>query len=108
MNRIRSRAAGRDDWPGFRAAGAVALFVLFAGGAAGTVLGGRLAGRWGRVPAMRVAYAAAVPAVAGVVLASGPLVGAGAEATTLRTALACLVAFPVLAWLLARTLREPV
>ncbi|MEU6724262.1 MFS transporter [Nonomuraea wenchangensis] len=141
------------------AAGAVALFVLFAGGAAGTVLGGRLAARWGRVRTMRLAYAAAVPAVAGVVLAPGPaayvfvaassialyvpfslhvtlgqdllpnrvgtaggvtlglavsvggltspLVGAVAEASSLRVALACLVVFPVLAWLLARTLREP-
>ena len=141
------------------AAGAVALFVLFAGGAAGTVLGGRLAGRWGRVRTMRLAYAAAVPAVAGVVLAPGPaayvfvaassialyvpfslhvtlgqdllpnrvgtaggvtlglavsvggltspLVGAVAEASSLRVALACLVVFPVLAWLLARTLEEP-
>ncbi|MFC4007548.1 MFS transporter [Nonomuraea purpurea] len=177
---------GRDDWPSFArltlvivfrsvvyvglstfvalymgggAAGAVALFVLFAGGAAGTVLGGRLATRWGRVRTMRLAYAAAVLAVAGVVLAPGatayvfvaassmalyvpfslhvtlgqdflptrvgtasgvtlglavsvggltsPLVGAVAEATTLRAALACLVVFPVLAWLLARTLKEP-
>ena len=141
------------------AAGAVALVVLFAGGAAGTVLGGRLAARWGRVRTMRLAYAAAVPAVAGVVLAPGPaayvfvaassialyvpfslhvtlgqdllpnrvgtaggvtlglavsvggltspLVGAVAEASSLRVALACLVVFPVLAWLLARTLEEP-
>lgn len=51
----------------------MALFVLFAGGAAGTVLGGRLAARSGRVRAMREAYAASVPAVAGVVLAPGPL-----------------------------------
>lgn len=91
---------GRDDWPSFTrltlvivlrsvvyvglsafvalyagggAAGAVALFVLFAGGAVGTVLGGRLAARSGRVRAMRAAYAASVPAVAGVVLAPGPL-----------------------------------
>ncbi|MER7367569.1 MFS transporter [Nonomuraea wenchangensis] len=141
------------------AAGAVALFVLFAGGAVGTVLGGRLAARWGRVRTLRLAYAAAVPAVAGVVLAPGPaayvfvaassialyvpfslhvtlgqdllpnrvgtaggvtlglavsvggltspLVGAVAEASSLRVALACLVVFPVLAWLLARTLEEP-
>ncbi|MEU6710871.1 MFS transporter [Nonomuraea sp. NPDC046802] len=179
-------APGRDDWPSFArltlvivfrsvvyvglstfvalymgggAAGAVALFVLFAGGAAGTVLGGRLATRWGRVRTMRLAYAASVLAVAGVVLAPGatayvfvaassmalyvpfslhvtlgqdflptrvgtasgvtlglavsvggltsPLVGAVAEAATLRAALACLVVFPVLAWLLARTLKEP-
>lgn len=178
--------SGRDDWPSFvrlslvivfrsvvyvglstfvalylggGAAGAVALFVLFAGGAVGTVLGGRLAARWGRVRTMRLAYAAAVPAVAGVVLAPGfgaygfiaaasitlyapfslhvtlgqdflprrvgtaggvtlglavsvgglasPLVGAVAEAVSLRAALACLVPFPVLAWLLARTLTEP-
>lgn len=95
-----SGADARDDWPSFvrltlvivlrsvvyvglsafvalyaggGAAGAVALFVLFSGGAVGTVLGGRLAARWGRVRAMRVAYAASVPAVAGVVLAPGPL-----------------------------------
>ncbi|MGI5292373.1 MFS transporter [Nonomuraea polychroma] len=177
---------GRDDWPSFTrltlvivfrsvvcvglsafvalymgggASGAVALFVLFAGGAVGTVVGGRLAARWGRVRTMRLAYAAAVPAVAGVVLAPGPaayvfiaassialyapfslhvtlgqdflprrvgtasgvtlglavsvgglaspLVGAVAEAATLRTALACLIVFPLLAWLLARTLKEP-
>jgi FSR family fosmidomycin resistance protein-like MFS transporter len=125
----------------------------------GTVLGGRLAARWGRVRTMRLAYAAAVPAVAGVVLAPGigayvfiaaasitlyapfslhvtlgqdflprrvgtaggvtlglavsvgglasPLVGMVAEAVSLRVALACLVPFPVLAWLLARTLTEP-
>ncbi|MDX3107953.1 MFS transporter, partial [Nonomuraea angiospora] len=124
------------------------------------VLGGRLAARWGRMRTMRLAYALAVPAVAGVVLAPGPvayvfvaassialyapfslhvtlgqdflptrvgtaggvtlglavsvgglaspLVGALAEATTLRTALACLIVFPALAWLLARTLKEPV
>ncbi|MET7326900.1 MFS transporter [Nonomuraea sp. NPDC005650] len=185
--RAAEPVSGRDDWPSFvrltlvivfrsvvyvglsafvalymggGAAGAVALFVLFAGGAVGTVLGGRLAARWGRMRTMRLAYALAVPAVAGVVLAPGPvayvfvaassialyapfslhvtlgqdflptrvgtaggvtlglavsvgglaspLVGAVAEATTLRTALACLIVFPVLAWLLARTLKEPV
>ncbi|MEU4224484.1 MFS transporter [Nonomuraea sp. NPDC026600] len=184
--RAGARSAGRDDWASFvrltlvivfrsiayvglsafvalymggGAAGAVALFVLFAGGAVGTVLGGRLAGRWGRVRTMRVAYAAAVPAVAGVVLAPGlsayvfiaaasitlyapfslhvtlgqdflpnrlgtasgvtlglavsaggltsPLVGAVAEAFSLRVALACLIVFPALSWLLARTLKDP-
>jgi len=38
---------------------------------------------------------------------AGPLVGALAEASSLRVALGCLVVFPVLAWLTARTLREP-
>lgn len=184
--RASARSAGRDDWPSFvrltlvivfrsiayvglsafvalymggGAAGAVALFVLFAGGAVGTLLGGRMAGRWGRVRTMCLAYAAAVPAIAGVVLAPGPsayvfiaassitlyapfslhvtlgqdflpnrlgtasgvtlglavsaggltspLVGAVAEATSLRVALAGLIAFPALAWLLARTLKDP-
>ncbi|MEO3804038.1 MFS transporter [Nonomuraea sp. B1E8] len=184
--RAAAPVSRRDDWPSFArltlvivfrsvvyvglsafvalymgggAAGAVALFVLFAGGAVGTVLGGRLAARWGRVRTMGLAYLLAVPAVAGVVLVPGPvayafvaassialyapfslhvtlgqdflpsrvgtasgvtlglavsvgglaspLVGAVAEAATLRVALACLIVFPVLAWLLARTLKEP-
>ncbi|MFC7587434.1 hypothetical protein ACFQYP_29805 [Nonomuraea antimicrobica] len=98
-SRAAAPVAGSDDWPAFTrlsmvivfrsvvyvglsafvalfmgggAAGAVALFVLFAGGAVGTVLGGRLAARWGRVRTMRLAYALAVPAVAGVVLVPGP------------------------------------
>ncbi|MEU5883860.1 MFS transporter [Spirillospora sp. NPDC047279] len=53
-------------------AGGAALFLLFAGGAAGTVLGGRLAARWGRIRTIRRAYAVAVPAVAGVALVPGP------------------------------------
>lgn len=53
-------------------AGGVALFVLFAGGAVGTVLGGRLARRWGRIRTMRRAYGVAVPALAGVALVPGP------------------------------------
>ncbi|WP_327093217.1 MFS transporter [Nonomuraea sp. NBC_01738] len=55
-------------------AGAAGLFVLFAGGAAGTLLGGAAASRWGRLRTLRVAYAAAVPAVAGAVLAPAPVV----------------------------------
>ncbi|MEV7521367.1 MFS transporter [Streptomyces sp. NPDC091371] len=139
--------------------GSVALFALFAGSAAGTLLGGRLAGRWGRVTAVRRAYAAAVPAVAGLLFlplplapgcaalaaaalyvpfslqvtlgqdylptrmgtASGvtlgltvsagglasPLIGAFADAASLRAALLPLAALPVLAWALARRLPEP-
>lgn len=184
--RAAAPVSGRDDWPSFvrltlvivfrsvvyvglsafvalfmggGAAGAVALFVLFGGGAVGTVLGGRLAARRGRMPTMRLAYALAVPAVAGVVFVPGPaaylfiaassiclyapfslhvtlgqdflptrvgtasgvtlglavsvgglaspLVGAVAQAASLKAALACLIVFPVLAWLLARTLKEP-
>ncbi|MGP4020672.1 MFS transporter [Saccharopolyspora sp. 5N708] len=144
---------------GGETAGAAALFVLFAGGAAGTLLGGRLASTWGRIRTLRFAYAASVPAVVGVVYAPGPtvyvfvaltavllyipfslhvtlgqdylpnrigtasgvtlglavsvggvaapLLGAVAEATSLRTALTILLVFPVLSWLLARTLSEP-
>lgn len=53
--------------------GSIALFVLFAGGAVGTVLGGRMATRLGRIRTVRLAYAATVPAVAGVVLVPGPM-----------------------------------
>ncbi len=52
-------------------AGEVALVVLFGVGALGTLLGGVLAGRWGRVKTVRVAYAAALPAVAGIALVPG-------------------------------------
>jgi FSR family fosmidomycin resistance protein-like MFS transporter len=139
--------------------GEAALFVLYAGGAVGTVLGGRLAKRFGRVRTMRGAYATAVVAVVGVVLVPGPALygviavaaislyvpfslhitlgqdflptrvgtasgvtlglavsvggalapalGALADATSLRTMLATLIAFPALAWLLTQRLREP-
>ncbi|TYC66612.1 MFS transporter [Streptomyces sp. CB01881] len=54
------------------AAGTVALFVLYLGGAAGSVLGGALAGRWGRVTVSRWSYLVTVGAVAGLVLVPGP------------------------------------
>lgn len=140
-------------------AGAVALSALFAGSAGGTLLGGRLASRWGRVTTVRRAYAAAAPAVAGILFlplplaygcaalaaaalyvpfslqvtlgqdylptrmgtASGvtlgltvsvgglasPLIGAAADAASLRTALLPLAVLPLLAWALARRLPEP-
>jgi FSR family fosmidomycin resistance protein-like MFS transporter len=53
-------------------AGTAALSVLYLGGAVGTVAGGRLATRFGRLPVMRWSYALAVAAVAGVVLVPGP------------------------------------
>jgi MFS transporter, FSR family, fosmidomycin resistance protein len=56
------------------AAGTAALTVLFLGGAAGTVLGSSLAGRWDRVAVVRAAYLLSVGAVAGVVLVPGPAV----------------------------------
>ncbi|MGH3862851.1 MFS transporter [Actinokineospora sp.] len=52
----------------------VAIACLFAGGAVGTLLGGRVARRWGRVRAVRMAYAAASLAVPGVVLMPGQAV----------------------------------
>ena len=52
--------------------GGVALFVLFAAGAFGTLLGGRFATRYGRVRTLRTSYAVAAPALAGLVLAPGP------------------------------------
>ncbi|MEW1747775.1 MFS transporter [Streptomyces angustmyceticus] len=140
-------------------AGTAALFVLYLGGALGTVAGGRLATRYGRVAVVRRAYALTVPAVAGLVLVpgpllylftaltsaglyvpfslhvtlgqdylprrvgtaggvtlgltvsigglAGPLIGAAADATSLQTALAPLIALPAVGWLLLRTLHEP-
>ncbi|MBY8840725.1 MFS transporter [Streptomyces sp. SP2-10] len=54
------------------AAGAAALFVLYLGGAAGSVLGGRLAGRRDRVTVCRWSYLLSAAAVAGVVFVPGP------------------------------------
>ncbi|GAA2830666.1 MFS transporter [Crossiella cryophila] len=53
-------------------ASAAALFVLYAAGAVGTMLGGRLARRWGRVRVLWISYAAAVPALLGLALVPGP------------------------------------
>ncbi|MEV0736437.1 MFS transporter [Streptomyces sp. NPDC050549] len=57
---------------GGTAAGTVALFVLYAGGALGSVVGGSLAGRWDRVTVARRSYVLTVPAVAGTVFVPGP------------------------------------
>ncbi|MFS8100263.1 MFS transporter [Lentzea alba] len=61
-------------WVGGPVAGEVALVVLFGVGAAGTLLGGVLAERWGRIRVVRVSYAVAVPAVAGIALVPGPAI----------------------------------
>ncbi|MET8686879.1 MFS transporter [Streptomyces sp. NPDC004732] len=149
----------RERTGGGEVSGTVALFVLYLGGAIGTVAGGRLASRYGRLPVVRWSYALTVLAVAGVVLVPGPplyvfvvltsaglyvpfslhitlgqdylprrmgtasgvtlgltvsigglaspLIGAVADAASLRTALAPLIVLPALGWLLLRTLREP-
>jgi FSR family fosmidomycin resistance protein-like MFS transporter len=47
--------------------------VLYLGGAVGTVLGGSLANRWGRIAVVRWSSALGVLAVAGVVFVPGPL-----------------------------------
>jgi FSR family fosmidomycin resistance protein-like MFS transporter len=52
--------------------GSAALFLLFLGGAVGTLLGSRLAERWGRVALVRWSYLGSIIAVAGVVLVPGP------------------------------------
>ncbi|MFF5259804.1 MFS transporter [Actinomadura viridis] len=144
---------------GSAAAGTAALFVLYLGGAFGSVLGGALAARWGRVAVSRWSYLGAIAAIAGVVLVPGPalylfvaatsaglyipfslqitlgqdylpsrigtaggvtlgltvsigglaspLIGALADLTTLRTALAPLILMPALSWLFFRALPEP-
>ncbi|WP_372410870.1 MFS transporter [Streptomyces luteireticuli] len=63
---VRERAGGGE------VAGTAALFVLYLGGAVGTVAGGRLANRYSRVTVVRRSYALSVLAVAGVVLVPGP------------------------------------
>lgn len=150
---VRLRTGGGE------VAGTAALFELYLGGAVGTVVGGKLASRYGRLPVARWSYALTVLAVAGVVLVPGPalyacvalasaglyvpfslhitlaqdylprrvgtasgvtlglavsvggiaspVIGAVADATSLQTALAPLIALPALGWLLLRTLDEP-
>ncbi|MET9972238.1 MFS transporter, partial [Streptomyces sp. NPDC006356] len=150
---VRQRTGGGD------VAGTAALCVLYVGGAVGTVAGGRLADRYGRLTVVRHAYVLQGLAVAGVVLVPGPsvylfvalasaglyvpfslhitlgqdylprrvgtasgvtlgltvsvgglaapVVGALADATSLRTALVPLIALPVLGRLLLWGLREP-
>lgn len=61
----------RERTGGGQGAGTAALFVLYLGGAVGTVAGGRLARRYGRVAVVRRSYVLTVVAVAGVVLVPG-------------------------------------
>ncbi|MGW6933074.1 MFS transporter [Lentzea sp. NPDC054927] len=141
-------------------AGSVALVVLFGVGALGTLLGGVLAGRWGRIRVVRMSYALGIPAVAGIALVPGPAVyifvaltaltlyvpfslhttlgqdylpnrlgtasgvtlglavsvgglaapaiGALASVTSLQWALLALPVLPLVAWVAARGLAEPV
>lgn len=140
-------------------AGIVALFVLYAGGIVGSLLGGSLAHRWNRVTVSRWSYALTAVAMAGVVWFPGPamygfvmltsiglyvpfslqvtlgqdylpsrvgtasgitlglavsvgglassVIGTVADATSLQTALAPLVAMPLLSWALYGTLSDP-
>ncbi|MGW5350188.1 MFS transporter [Streptomyces sp. NPDC004031] len=64
----------RQRTGGGTAAGAAALFLLYLGGAVGTVLGSSLAARWTRVRVVRWSYVASIAAVAGVVLVPGPAI----------------------------------
>ncbi|MFI9582366.1 MFS transporter [Streptomyces sp. NPDC052236] len=150
---VRQRTGGGE------VSGMAALFVLYLGGAVGTVAGGKFATRHGRIPVVQWSYALTVLAVAGVVFVPGPLlyvfvaltsaglyvpfslhitlgqdylpqrvgtaggvtlgltvsiggiatplIGALADAASLRTALAPLIALPAVGWLLLRTLKEP-
>ena len=59
---------------GSTAAGTAALFVLYFGGAVGSVLGGSLANRWDRVTVARWSYLLTVAAVAGIVFIPGPVI----------------------------------
>ncbi|NGN70488.1 MFS transporter, partial [Streptomyces sp. A7024] len=57
---------------GSRAQGTAALTLFLAAGALGTVLGGRLADRRGRVGAIRAGYALVLPGLAALLAAPGP------------------------------------
>ncbi|HET7415062.1 MAG TPA: MFS transporter [Arthrobacter sp.] len=141
-------------------AGQAALVLLFGAGAVGTLLGGMMAGRWGRVRLIRWSYLLTIPMLAGVALIPGPavfvfivgtglclnipfsltvtlaqdylpsrigtasgvtlglamsigglaapLVGLLAEAISLQVALLSLLVAPVVSWLTALRLEEPV
>jgi MFS transporter, FSR family, fosmidomycin resistance protein len=144
---------------GSKTLGEAALATFLGFGAVGTLIGGHLADRFGRLPVVRTGYVLAVPCLVGLVLvgrpwifpvialtavtvylpfaiqvtlgqdylpnrvgtASGvslglaitiggllaPAFGALADATSLRVTLAVLTGLPVLALLLATTLRDP-
>lgn len=64
----------REQTGGGTAAGTAALFVLYLGGAVGTVVGSKLAHRWDRVTVVSVSYLTTVAAVAGVVFVPGPAI----------------------------------
>lgn len=64
----------RQRTGGGTAAGTAAVFVLYIGGALGSVLGGSLANRWDRVTVARWSYLLTIPAVAGTVFVPGPAV----------------------------------
>ncbi|MFI6937869.1 MFS transporter [Streptomyces sp. NPDC050418] len=62
----------RQRMDGSATAGTVALFLLFLGGAFGSLLGGTLAGRYDRVRVSRWSYLLSVAAVTGVLYVPGP------------------------------------
>jgi FSR family fosmidomycin resistance protein-like MFS transporter len=144
---------------GSKTLGEAALAMFLGCGAVGTLIGGHLADRFGRLPVVRTGYALAIPSLAGLVLvgrpwiflfivltavtvylpfsiqvtlgqdflpnrvgtASGvslglaitiggllsPIFGVLADATSLRVTLAVLIVLPVLALLIAMTVRDP-
>jgi FSR family fosmidomycin resistance protein-like MFS transporter len=145
---------------GSGAAGPAALFLLYLGGAVGSVSGGVLANRWDRVRVSRWSYLLTAGSIAGLLFVPGPalylfviltsaglyipfslqvtlaqdylpsrvgtasgitlgltvsigglispVIGTLADRTSLQTALTPLISMPLLAWLLFRTLPEPV
>ncbi|MEV4452776.1 MFS transporter [Streptomyces mirabilis] len=64
----------RQRLGGGTAVGTTALFVLYLGGAVGSVLGGSLAIHWDRVVVARWSYLVTVVAVAGIVFVPGPAI----------------------------------
>jgi FSR family fosmidomycin resistance protein-like MFS transporter len=62
----------RQRTSGGAVSGTVALFVLYLGGAFGTVTGGKLAARFGRLPVVKWSYGLTILTLAGVIFVPGP------------------------------------
>jgi MFS transporter, FSR family, fosmidomycin resistance protein len=61
--------------------GEIALIIFYSAGAAATILGGRLATRYGRIRTVRASYLLAIPCLAGIWLTPGPAIFAAIAVT---------------------------
>ncbi|MFD7104145.1 MFS transporter [Streptomyces celluloflavus] len=78
------------DLDGSKVFAAVVLTTFTAAGAVGTVAGGWIADRWGRLVPVRIGYVLALPALGGLILAPNPVV---AEVCTMAFGLSMFLPF---------------